>query len=552
MPRPTASAVDPNAAEWAEVEALAADHPDSGRHNLYTESCGRWAGDTAWLALTVRDETGTSKNFTYAQLDAMSARIAGYLRSRGIVAGDRVAGILDRGLAPWLVAFAAWRLGAVYVPLFTGFGAAALADRLRVASAGIVVCEPALQAALEDEQPGTEIISSATAPGGRPGRPSLGQALGHPAYRPIAATGPADTAVMMFTSGTTGTPKACTIPHAGWLATVPFARHVLNLRPGSAVLGLSDPGWSYGLLTTGTTIMALGHRVIVQTGRFEPARLIDALAENGTVHVAGAPTAFRRLLDSMSDGPSLPGLRPATSGGEPLDPETARTWSELTGVPLRNGYGLTEVGMVLADPGEGDGRLEPIPGWEVRLADPDNPGRTATEGRLLIRRPPHQLSNGYANAARAWAGLWTEDGWLATEDIFRQDEDGKLTYRGRVDDVIVSSGYKISPVEVESVLRRHPGVRDAAAVPTPDGSGGSAVRAVVETMPGCAGSPELASKLKEIVRREAGRHAYPRIVDFTDQLPRTASGKVRRQALGPDRPRAALPQSADPAGWEAQ
>ncbi|AMM31644.1 Acetyl-CoA synthetase (Acetate-CoA ligase) [Sinomonas atrocyanea] len=549
MPGPTAAPVDANTAEWALVEALAAEHPRSGRHNLYTESCGRWAADSTRTALTVRDESGTSENFTYTQLDGMSARLAGYLRSRGIGAGDTVAGILDRGLAPWLVAFAAWRLGAVYVPLFTGYGAAALADRLRLASARIVVCEPALQAALEDELPGTEIIGSATATDGRPGRPSLGQALAHPPYRPIAATGPADTAVMMFTSGTTGTPKACTIPHAGWLATVPFARHVLGTRPDSAVLGLSDPGWSYGLLTTGSTIMALGHRVIVQTGRFDAARILYALAENGAVHVAGAPTAFRRLLDSIPDGPPLPGLLPATSGGEPLDPETARSWSELTGVPLRNGYGLTEVGMVLADPGEGDGRLEPIPGWEVRLADP---GRTASEGRLLIRRPPHQLSDGYANATPAWARLWTEDGWLATEDVFRRDSDGKLTYRGRVDDVIVTSGYKISPVEVESVLRRHPGVRDAAAVPTPDGAGGSTVRAVVETMPGYAGSPELASNLKDLVRQEAGRHAYPRIIDFTDQLPRTESGKVRRQALGPEGPGSALPRSTAPAAGEAQ
>jgi acetyl-CoA synthetase len=537
-PTPTATAVDPNKAEWALVEALAAEHPRTGRHNLYTESCGRWSGDTARLALTIRDEAGRSHSFTYARLDEMSARIAGYLRSHGIGAGDRVAGVLDRGLAPWLVAFASWRLGAVYVPLFTGFGTAALAERLRLASARAVVCEPAVQAILEDAGLGQslEVVGAATEPGGHPSRPSLGDALAHAPYRPVLPTGPTDTAVMMFTSGTTGTPKACTIPHAGWLATVPFARHVLGLRPGSAVLGLSDPGWSYGLLTTGTTVMALGHRLIVQTGKFDPTRVLEALAENGAVHLAGAPTAFRRLLDSLSDAPPMPGLLPATCGGEPLDPETARAWSELTGVPLRNGYGLTEVGMVLADPGDGDGRLEPIPGWEVRLAAPDDPASTATEGRLLIRRPPHQLSNGYANAAQTWAGLWSEDGWLATEDVFRQDPDGKLAYRGRVDDMIVSSGYKISPVEVESALRRHPGVRDAAAVVAPDGSGGTTVRAVVETVPGCPPGPELAAQLQELARRDAGRHAYPRIIDFTDQLPRTESGKVRRQALAIAKP----------------
>lgn len=535
---PPVTAADANTAEWAEVEALASEHPGSGRHNLYTESCGRWAEDSGRVALTVRDEAGISQSFTYAQLDEMSARIAGYLRSRGVVAGDRIAGVLDRGLAPWLVAFAAWRLGAVYVPLFTGFGTAALADRLRSASARIAVAEPAAQARLEEAGLGQplRIVAAATGTDGHPSRASLGEALAHAPYHPIAPTAPAETAVMMFTSGTTGSPKACTIPHAGWLATVPFARHVLGLRPGSAVLGLSDPGWSYGLLTTGTTVMALGHRLIVQTGRFDPARVLEALAENGPVHLAGAPTAFRRLLDVLPACAPPPGLLPATCGGEPLDAETAHAWSELTGMPLRNGYGLTEVGMVLADPGDGDGRLEPIPGWEVRLAAPDDPARTAAEGRLLIRRPPHQLCDGYANAAQRWSGLWTEDGWLATEDVFRRDPDGKLAYRGRVDDMIVSSGYKISPVEVESAIRRHPGVRDAAAVPAPDGSGGSTVRAVVETTPGFVAGPELAAQLREIVRGEAGRHAYPRIIDFTDRLPRTESGKVRRTALSTGMP----------------
>lgn len=144
MAYPGKASADATAGGWARVDALAAEHPSSGRHNLYAESCRGWAVDVGRIALTTKTQVGRSPTWTFDQLDEMSARAAGYFRSRGVHVGDGVVGILDRGLASWLVVLATWRLGAVYVPMFTGLGPAALASRLRLAGARIVVSEPAL------------------------------------------------------------------------------------------------------------------------------------------------------------------------------------------------------------------------------------------------------------------------------------------------------------------------------------------------------------------------------------------------------------------------
>jgi acetyl-CoA synthetase len=196
----------------------------------------------------------------------------------------------------------------------------------------------------------------------------------------------------------------------------------------------------------------------------------------------------------------------------------------VTGTHLRDGYGLTEVGMVLADLDDGDGSLTVVPGFDVRLVDAEG-----DEGLIAVRRPPFQLSTGYLGDATSWDARWRDDLYV-TEDLARC-VDGRWRFSGRADDVIITSGYNVGPVEVESILLEHPGVEDVAAVAAPDPARGSVVRAVVVRAAGAPAPDELADQLRAIVRERVGRHAYPRIVDYVDELPRTETGKLRRSAL---------------------
>lgn len=530
---PSAPQTPGPAAVWDEVECLAGVVPTEAHLNLFNLMCGRWAAEEERPAVIVRDPQGLTATWTYRDLDQRSARLAGYLeRVCGVGAGDRVAGLLDRGAVPWLLACAVWRLGAVYVPLHVGFGAAAVSERLRVGRVRVLVAEHRLATvvsnALTSVGHDVALLTHGAAWGSRV--PDLEEALSGAPRCEVALTAADDVAVLMFTSGTSGAPKACTVPHQGWLATVPFIAHVLAPGDGDRMLTTSDPGWSYGLITTGASLLALGVPVVVQTGRFDADRSLGALESESVTLLSGAPTAFRALLAAVQARGGASSLRRATCGGEALDPETRDAWRQLAGTALRDGYGLTELGMVLAGGGSPEGRLYPLPGWEVALLRVGGEEASLT-GRLLVKRPRYQLSTGYANADAEWQSRWTSDGWFATEDLFRLHSDGGLTYVGRLDDVIVSSGYNISPTEVEGAIRRHPAVLDAAVVPAADDAGGVVVRAVVRLRPGVLETAELTQAIQTLVRDGVGRHAEPRLVEYVEELPRTESGKLRRRDL---------------------
>lgn len=219
-----------------------------------------------------------------------------------------------------------------------------------------------------------------------------------------------------------------------------------------------------------------------------------------------------------------------------MDEETVVSWHAATGTQLRDGYGLTEVGMVLSNLGrpELDVRpgwlAAPVPGFAVQLVDESGAAVAAGEpGILRIERPRFQLTSRYENAPDAWQQRWV-DGYFVTDDLFVTDDAGRYRFVGRRDDIIVTSGYNVGPAEVEAVLLRRPDVLEAAVVAHPDPARGSIVRAVVVAAPG-SDLERLSDEIRSDVRRAIGRHAYPRVIDFVDELPRTSTGKVLRTEL---------------------
>lgn len=527
---------------WSAVVAGLDGDPSEGL-NTARECCERYAGDRGRLALTVRHDDGSSERWTYFELARAAAQAARVFRRAGLRPGDRVAAVLSRQVEAWICALAAWRAGLVYVPLYCGFGTQALVQRLRPTEPGAVVVGRQWRAVLGGAlaelpfDPCVITVADAGGPMDAGDRSFWAEMEAAAPDGPQVPTAAEDVATIMFTSGTTSEPKGCLITHAGFLCLVPFVRHCLALASDDVLFTTSDPGWSYGLYTTGFVPMALGTPRVVYSGDFEPEAWLRTIEAEQITFVAGAPSAFRRVVEAarVDGAPSC--LRGATCAGEPLDADTCRAWQEVTGTPLRDGYGLSEVGMTLANLGDPPTPIAPgslataVPGFDVELLSPSGrPVPAGEEGLIAVRRPPFQLSSGYLGAPDEWERRWVGD-WFLTDDVASRDEAGRWWFRGRADDVIVTSGYNVGPVEVETVLLEQPGVAEAAVVAEPDRSRGAVVRAVIVPTAEAPPPEVQVPQLQEAVRRRIGRHAYPRTVDFAESLPRTETGKLRRSAL---------------------
>lgn len=528
---------------WDEVEAGLSTDP-AVELNTAREACGRYAGERGRLALVVRHADGRAERWTYAELDRACARAARVFSDAGLRRGDRVAGLLSRQVESWIVALAAWRGGLVYVPLFCGFGSDALAYRLAASRAALVVVDHRWRAGLEpaleslDGDPRILTVTDAAGRGLRPGDRDFHAELERAAPDgPAARTAGADPATLLFTSGTTGEPKSCVMPHSALLALMPFVRHSLGVGPADLLFTAADPGWAYGLYSTGAAPMALGVPRVLYSGDFDADAWWRVIREERVTCVAAAPSAYRRLLTPLErDGAAPPDLRASAAAGEPLDADTARRWAAGRAPAIRDGYGLSEVGMVLCDLVDGSsprpGTLGgPLPGFEARLLDPGGePVAAGESGLIAVRRPRYQLSTGYENRPEAWAARWRGDEFV-TEDRAVIHPDGRWRFLGRDDDMIVTSGYNVSPVEVERVLGDHPAVVEAAAVAAPGRRGGTVVRAVLVRAGDAPPEPELEDQLRAEVTRRVGAHASPRIFDYVDALPRNEVGKLQRVRL---------------------
>jgi acetyl-CoA synthetase len=529
---------------WEGILATLEQDPGKG-FNLAQECCQRWALDEERLALVVADSEG-SQRYTFAELAGYAERAANALSAAGLGRGAKVGAVLGRQLEAWVAAIGVWRAGMVYVPLFCGFGPEAIAQRLGAAEVESVVVDAewrdVVEAALS--MLGREIqvftVAGPDGDGVRPGDRDFWSELAaeHPTT-PMADTAGEDTAVIMFTSGTTSAPKKCLIPHTGALSLIPWFDHSASIGEDDILFTTTDPGWSFGLLTTGVVPMIRGVARVIYSGDFDPDAWLDLIEREQITCIASVPTAYRRLVAAGRERgiPSCVGS--AVSAGEPLDGDTAAAWRALSGGPIRDGYGLTELGMVLADLAVDDDRSVAgslsgtVPGWEARLMTESGELLTGPgKGELVVRRPPHQLSSVYGNAPELWESRWVDGEWFRTMDVMRRDDDGRWWFVGRDDDVIVTAGYNVGPGEIEAVLATHPSVFESAAVASPDTQrGGSAVRAVVVLVDGAEPSAELTGELQSLVRAQIGRHAYPRIVDYVDELPKTETGKLRRAAL---------------------
>jgi acetyl-CoA synthetase len=526
---------------WAAAERRL-DRPVSEGLNTAHEACDRWARDRSRIAIIVAHPGGGREQWTFAELARASSRLATAWRKAGLKRGDRVAAVLGQQIEAYICALAAWRSGLIYMPLYVGFGPDALAQRLGNAEASAIVVDHRYRANVENalaalsHEPQIYTVVGNRGRGAHRGDRVLWAEIDRSAAEgAIVNTAPDEPATLMYTSGTTGSPKGCVMPHSTLLTGQPVVRHVYGLSGADMLFTGGNPGWSYGLYATGAAVMALGYPRVIYTGDFDPRDWLRVIVEEEATYIAAAPTAHRRLAQAARHGGIPACVRGASCGGEPLDEPLVTAWKALTGASIQDTYGLSETGILLANLAYDNvvpGALSSVlPGFEVALVD-ENGQPQDDEGIIAVRRPKYQASIGYWNAQHLWDARWRGE-WFLSGDRARRDSDGNWWFVGRDDDVIVTSGYNVGPTEVENVLLAHPGVADAAVVASPDADRGSVVRAVLVAN-GTVTYDQITTEIKQAVRDKIGKHASPRLVDFVDALPRTETGKVRRNVLRQD------------------
>ncbi|MDH3742145.1 MAG: AMP-binding protein, partial [Hyphomicrobiales bacterium] len=347
-----------------------------------------------------------------------------------------------------------------------------------------------------------------------------------------------DAFLMMFTSGTTGPPKGMKLPLRGLAGFAAYMQFGLDVQPDDVFWNIADPGWAYGLFYAVIGPLLIGHQTTLYDGPFTVESTAAVVAEFGITNFAGAPTAYRMIIAEGPEAarPLAENLRVASSAGEPLNPEVMRWFKQHIGCDLFDQYGQTECGMVLANHHGLRHEVRPgsagyaMPGFRLEVVDDGgNPVPHGTQGILAVHRPgsPLFFFDGYLGAEGEG---WTGDYYL-TGDTVERNEDGTISFVGRSDDVITSSGYRIGPFDVESCLLEHDAVAESAVVGIPDAERGEIVKAFVVLHSGHAGDETLAEELKQHVRNRLAKHAFPRQVAFVEALPKTPSGKIQRFIL---------------------
>jgi acyl-coenzyme A synthetase/AMP-(fatty) acid ligase len=464
-------------------------------------------------ALVAIDAQGERRVWHFGELLAMSAGLSGAFAARGVERGDVVATLAGNRVEWVLAMLASWRMGAVALPMSTQLRAGDLEHRVGVANPSLCVGEANL---LESMPASVECMTMDEI------EAVLDEDRAQETPAAIAGLSPGDPALIVFTSGTTGEPRAALHTASYLSAQRGQAEHWVGSTKDDLVWTTTATGWSKSARNVFVAPWLTGAVAMICDTRFDAAGRLALIEREHVSVLCQAPTEYR-MLAASDELREMPSLRRAISAGEPLGADMLEAYRDAWGLEIADGYGQTETGHVsgnhIGHPVKPGSMGTPLPGTEVRIAD--------GELQVLAASCP-TFFDGYLGEP---GGPELVNGeWWATGDLVREDEDGYLFHEGRADDMINSSGYRIGPGEVESALLSHPAVAEAAAVAAPDAERGAVVRAVVVLREG-EPSEALAAELRDHVKSITAPYKAPRIVDFAAELPRTASGKLRRAAL---------------------
>jgi acetyl-CoA synthetase len=531
--------------EWDDIYA-AADWDAPERLNVAHETCDRHADDRGKVALYHVGTDGEATTTTFWELARESNRVANLL-SDLLDRGSRVFSYMPRVPEHYAAMLGALKAGMVWGSVNERFGPDGIAYRLDDCDAEVVFTtagnRETVGRALEDA-PSVEhvVVLSDAGAGVRRGDLSYNEAVGtaSPEFEAVETAGE-DDALLYYTSGTTGLAKGVLHRHR-WVAGVAAAqRFVVDLRPGDCYWSTADLGWLTGPINT-LGAWYWGATLLTYEGEFDTETWADILDRYPVTVLFSVPTAYRmfRENEEVFEDVSLD-LRHALSIGEPLSAGVVEWGEDTLGVTIHDTYGQTETGNLIINNYptmelRRGSMGRPLPGIEADIVDPDtgevlDPGET---GEIAQRGNYPCFFAGYWEKPEQTADCFVDgpDGeWYLSGDLAYKDEDGYFWFEGRADDVIISSGYRIGPFEVESSLGEHPAVAEGAVVPKPHRERGNIVKAYVVPSADYEPSDDLAEGIKDHVRTELSAHEYPREIEFVEDLPKTVTGKIRRTEL---------------------
>ena len=514
-----------------------------GHYNFAFDVVDRWGEDAEKLAMLWVNERGDEKRLTFGDFTARSNQVANALRTLGLRKGDRILIMLPRVPEWWEAVLGMMKIGAISMPGTTLLTPKDVAYRIRSAEAAAIITDE--EGAFKVEQVADDcptlrlkILLGPEREGWVNYTRAVASAMANLTREPTRGDEPM---MIYFTSGTVGYPKMVLHTHASYpIGHIVTGKYWLDLKPTDLHWNLSDTGWAKAAYSNlfGPWIMGAAMFTFDGRGRFDARQTLELLERYPISTFCAPPTAYRLLVLEDLSRYRLSALRHCTGAGEPLNPEVIEAWQRGTGQTIRDGYGQTETVILVANfpplPVKAGSMGKPSPGFTVSIVDDD--GRevpAGTEGDIAVKltptRPVGIFSEYWRNPEAT--GNCIRGEWYITGDRAIKDEDGYFWFVGRADDVIISAGFRIGPFEVESALIEHPAVAEAAVVASPDEIRGEVVKAFVILAPGHQPSEQLVQDLQEHVKRVTAPYKYPREVEFSAELPKTISGKIRRVEL---------------------
>jgi len=539
--------------DWDSYEALQDgfewEIPD--RMNLAEYVCDRHSHDRGTVAIFYEDARGSRGKYTFWELKRVSNRLANYLETVGFERGDRLAICVSRRPETALGHIGTWKAGGASVPLSTLFGPDGLRYRLEDGDARVIVGDEVNIEnirAVKDEVDSLEEVLVVGDVDPEADETHFEDAIENESvrYDPVD-TDAEDDCMIPYTSGTTGDPKGVRYAHRTLLGHLPgwiCAYCNGEFRDDDVFWHPTGWAWVGSLYDLVMPALYYGKPVLAYEpfGSFDPERAFELIERYELTCMYIPPTAQRMMMNAVDDPAAaydLDSVRVLGSGGEGLG-ETLSTWGRETfGAAIHEAYGQTEASILVANCSQyfeyRNNIGKPMPGMDVRIVDPDE-GSPATEldrgelGEIAVREDTATMFTEYLGKPDQTDATFSGD-WMLTGDLAVMDEDGYVTFVSRKDDVIIASGYRIGPEEVEDSLTKHEAVADAGVIGVDDPERGTVVRAYVVLLEGSEPSAELASEIQQFVKDRLAKYEYPREIEFIDELPKTSTGKVRRKSL---------------------
>jgi len=493
------------------------------------------------LAMIWTNPEGEERRYTFGDIKRLSDKAANYFLSLGIRKGDPVLTILKRHYQFWYVSVALHKIGAVMVPATFMLTKGDVEYRVKSASIKAAICTDmngvcdAVDTA--EDIPSLEIKMIVNS--SRDGWLQFDEGMEKASDRlERIETNVREPMLMYFSSGTSGYPKMVMHDHLYSLGHLSTAKYWQNVDPEGIHLTIADTGWGkavwgklYGQWLMEAAVFVYDYE------KFEPHEILSIVEKYRITSLCCPPTMFRMFINAGLEGHDLSSLKYCCIAGEALNPDVFENWLKATGIKLMEGFGQTETTCTIfnirgMEP-KPSSMGKPSPQYEVKVVDDKGNECPAGEtGEIIIRcdpRPPGLMMCYYRNEEKTAEAM--RGGWFHTGDVAWVDEDGYYWYVGRNDDVIKSSGYKISPFEIESVLVTHPAVLECAVTGIPDPVRGQLVKATVVLKAGYQPSEELKKELQDFVKHETAPYKYPRAMEFVSELPKTVNGKIQRAAI---------------------